>query len=1730
MGEHTKINPGPFIEFLNNVCPAILGAPKDEISRHFASLEMMNKVRHFIYDDQDTTFFIARELVDREDKKEDGKSSEEKEYTIITENEVVFRRQACAVALLKRSPATFRAAYEGTLEEGAVPSNGNFASHLQLLTMGAESEWSPFELVHLYLQNGFAPLFNAVAKQSESANKTGAGDDDREEIKVGVPNVMRKIMDLSMALMQCQQNVDIENISLPIDPEIAEAFEKAKSFEADTGLKPAIEKDAEMFSQNMSNCQELFRVWKDEVGQFRQLVREQLKKRGNERPTVKINCEHEQLQAGAPEIDARIEELQKFRRHHMKLQEIIERVLVDGKETGAKAEVAAAYQLVEQVDVLDVSRRGQQDTVAVARMLRDKLGAAKTATEMFRVFSRFNALFVRPRIRRAIQEYQSSLIQQVKEDVHRLQEKFKETYEGTQACKLTAIRGLPPTAGLIVWARPERWENHVDGKNLKQEGDAFARKTLGSDGMKTSHIFDEWLADTKDSKKFDVSMRIFDIQQGYQTYLLLVNFDEQIITLFKEVRNLQALGDYRVPYAIKVNSDEAKQNYPFAMTLQEAARTYMQTCAQIKADHQPLMASIESYTQKLSETVFQFQQKFTELESMAEQMSRTIDSLDDVNVRQETSAQEMLLAKFEKMQKTDMNLASFSNMDAWVQGLNKQIEQRLVKLLAATSAQWLQEFKRWPLNGNNLIQACSRIAGCSSMEFTMCLDIFPTVISQYPDEQRCLSVDRPSESMQCFFTNESTSATAYVSHGVYLAVLHVQNAMTALCSSDRKPRSNLQCWSFTCSCLNQYLLFLLSHRMVCLSESSRVLEPQKEFAMTHWVKHFHDCLGMVCNLPLLQAARFDALKRGAKESAATHKGLIALLDQKTLIEVYDHVSSTVEDMQAGVCFKLDAVPVQSRVKAKYDQWHRDLLNSFGEKVREAMSEFFRQVNQGRERLEAVDGSGDLTVVCMAVKTSAEKWSPEFEELQKAQKLLVKQRFQFPEDWMHIEQVQGEWEAFEQILTRRNRILDHELPKLRSVLVQKDKQLEESITQLYAEWSSQKPVQGGLKPTVAMQAIKDFDERLLMLREQHSQLVQLKKSLQMEVGDVEALAPLQEDQANVTHAVIELEAVAPLTCEEMGNLKDVWSEINTVHSRVETLKETLWTAVEPKRIKHALEDLLSNMKQMDRRLQQYEAFDHIQEQLQAQIKLNQVVAELKTDALKERHWKQIVQMLKLSVGFNELTLGHLWDSNLEKHQPAIKEMLARAQGEMGLEQFLAEVREKWSNYDLELVPYKSKCRLIRSWDDLFSQLDEHLQSIQSMKMSPYYKSFEDEGATWDDRLNKIRIVFDLWMDVQRRWVYLEGIFGSSADIQQLLPNEFARFKTIDSEFVGLMKKVLEAPRVFCEHRSGGGSEVDSETQTRHICQAVGIEGVQKQLDRLSDMLTAVQKALGDYLEKQRSQFARFYFVGDEDGLFIGRSGLLCSQALAHVFAEDLLEMIGNSKDVAAVSRHLAKMFAGLSQLSTDPSSPELVKAFQPPSLQTSWARAFPSKAAATTPTASVATGARSRSLGDSIEKMVSDCARAAHQAPTEACHKRIDGKEGCLTRAEGKTWHPECFRCVRCGEAIASSFFRVNGELRCHGCQQPAAGASTRAAEAEAEAREELPTCRGCRKAIREEEPSILADKGDRFHERCFVCAECGEALTSYVILQARKYQFQECPYYCEPCADKLEAKEAPEGG
>ena len=81
---------------------------------------------------------------------------------------------------------------------------------------------------------------------------------------------------------------------------------------------------------------------------------------------------------------------------------------------------------------------------------------------------------------------------------------------------------------------------------------------------------------------------------------------------------------------------------------------------------------------------------------------------------------------------------------------------------------------------------------------------------------------------------------------------------------------------------------------------------------------------------------------------------------------------------------------------------------------------------------------------------------------------------------------------------------------------------------------------------------------------------------------------------------------------------------------------------------------------------------------------------------------------------------------------------------------------------------------------------------------------------------------------------------------------------------------------------------------NLIEMINIPGLEKTLERLLELLDLVKKALGDYLETQRSVFARFYFVGDDD----------------------LLEIMGNSKDVSIVQKHFTKMYAGITSLKSE----------------------------------------------------------------------------------------------------------------------------------------------------------------------------------------------------------------------
>ncbi|XP_041430591.1 cytoplasmic dynein 1 heavy chain 1 isoform X2 [Xenopus laevis] len=1258
----------------------------------------------------------------------------------------------------------------------------------------------------------------------------------------------------------------------------------------------------EEFEKVMVACFEVFQTWDDEYEKLQVLLRDIVKRKREENLKMvwRINPAHRKLQA-------RLEQMRKFRRQHEQLRAVIVRVLrpqvtavaqqilgevpepqdmkvaevlFDAADANAIEEVNLAYENVKEVDGLDVSKEGTEaweaalkryderidrvETRITAR-LRDQLGTAKNANEMFRIFSRFNALFVRPHIRGAIREYQTQLIQRVKDDIESLHDKFKVQYPQSQACKMSHVRDLPPVSGSIIWAKQidrqltaymkrvedvlgKGWENHVEGQKLKQDGDSFRMK------LNTQEIFDDWARKVQ-QRNLGVSGRIFTIESTRargrtgNVLKLKVNFLPEIITLSKEVRNLKWLG-FRVPLAIVNKAHQANQLYPFAISLIESVRTYERTCekveerntitllvAGLKKEVQALVAEgialvwesykLDPYVQRLAETVFNFQEKVDDLLIIEEKIDLEVRSLETCMYDHKTYSE--ILNRVQKAV-DDLNLHSYSNLPIWVNKLDMEIERVLGVRLQAGLKAWTQvlmgqsDGKADVDMDTDAPQVSHKPGGDPKIKNVVHeLRITNQVIYLNPPIEDCrykLYQEMFSWKMVILSLPRIQSQRYQV--GVHYELSeeekYYRNALTRMPDG---PVSLEEAYSAVMGIVTeveQYVKVWLQYQCLWDMQAENIYNRLGE-DMNKW-----------------QALLVQIRKaRGTFDNAETRKEFGPVI--------------------------IDYGKVQSKVNLKYDSWHKEVLSKFGQMLGQNMTEFHSQISKSRQELEqhSVDTASTSDAVTFitfvqSLKRKIKQFEKQVDLYRNGQRLLEKQRFQFPSSWLYIDNIEGEWGAFNDIMRRKDTAIQQQVANLQMKIVQEDRAVESRSIDLLTDWEKTKPVAGNLRPEEALQALTIYEGKFGRLKDDREKCAKAKEAL--ELTDTGLLSG-SEDRVQVA-------------LEELQDLKGVWSELSKVWEQVDQMKEQPWISVQPRKLRQNLDGLLNQLKNFPARLRQYASYEFVQRLLKGYMKVNMLVIELKSEALKDRHWKQLMKRLRVNWVVSELTLGLIWDVDLQRNEAIVKDVLLVAQGEMALEEFLKQIREVWNAYELDLVNYQNKCRLIRGWDDLFNKVKEHINSVSAMKLSPYYKVFEEDALSWEDKLNRIMALFDVWIDVQRRWVYLEGIFTGSADIKHLLPVETQRFQSISTEFLALMKKVTKSPLVM---------------------DVLNIQGVQRSLERLADLLGKIQKALGEYLERERSSFPRFYFVGDED----------------------LLEIIGNSKNVAKLQKHFKKMFAGVSSI-------------------------------------------------------------------------------------------------------------------------------------------------------------------------------------------------------------------------
>ncbi|KAF2754571.1 cytoplasmic dynein-like protein 1 heavy chain 1 [Pseudovirgaria hyperparasitica] len=1263
------------------------------------------------------------------------------------------------------------------------------------------------------------------------------------------------------------------------------------------------------FNAILNETEEIWRTWDDCVKEFTNVAREVTRRRNEKFIPIKIQSNHEETQK-------RLRYVHTFRKNHEQLQRTIVTVLgsgqsesVDGTapmdavvvaeigDVDAVDEVAQAYAALKDVDVLDVSPEGNNiwskaeetynertarvENSIIAR-LRDRLAMAKTANEMFRVFSKFNALFVRPKIRGAISEYQTQLIQNVYNDIDALHDRFKRQYGHSQANAMAQLHDIPPVSGAIIWARQierqldgymkkigdilgSEWHLHAEGQKFSVESNMFRKK------LDTKPIFDSWLNEVN-RRNLSISGRLFTIHRNRAAGNILeitVNFDAQIITLFKEVRNLLWLN-YQVPHAISNISKDAKRVYPYAVSLMESVRTYTQT-AKIIEDMGPVsillhqfrneaqtfvkkglplqwdsfihaydihikttFASIDRagagrgessshvrFVREFAAAVSTLQGKTSTLAAIHATVQKALLEIETCPYKADAFKQNLDIIQKAVDQ---LNLENFVNLDYWVNEMNKTIESTLVDRLKQAISQWLTAFENAE-------------------------DARPNTSRSSDGEDQAKELPRLT------------------------SVIHE----------------------------------------ITLRNQVIYLDPPLEYSRASWLEQLHEWLGVVCTLEKVKASRYEMRLEVAQVGDSPKFSELPSLCAEYLMQVYmaieDKIQVILEYMAKWLQFQslwdlqseqvyatlgedlsnwlqvlqeirksratfdtsetsktfgyvtIDYEQVQNKVNQKYDQWQHEILNKFAGRLQNRMTEVFAEIEKARKDLEGQSLETSSTAQAVAFitivqqcKRKVKSWGPEVELFQQGEKTLSRQRYQLPGDWLYVEQIDGEWTALNEMLDRKSKIVNDQSDALRAKIVAEDQVVGRKISEIVSQWNDEKPVSGSIPPDEASLTLQSFDSRLNALQAEALSVSKAKEALDLPASADNPLSTI---------------------LEEVQDFKSVWSNLSTIWNSLNDLRETLWTSIQPRKLRQSLDGLIKMTKDMPSRMRQYAAFEHVQNVLRGHLKVIPLLSDLRSEAIRERHWIRIFKALKPSKRYSQLslTLGDVWDLQLVSSEPVIRDVIAQAQGELALEEFIRQVRETWQDYTLDLVNYQNKCRLIRGWDELFAKCSENLNSLQAMRHSPYYKEFEEEASSWEEKLNRVHVLFDVWIDVQRQWVYLEGVFTGNADIKHLLPIESNRFGNINNEFLSVMKKVSRSPAVL---------------------DVLAISGVQKSLERLAELLNKIQKALGEYLERERMSFPRFYFVGDED----------------------LLEIIGNSNDTSRIAKHLKKMFAGINGLITE----------------------------------------------------------------------------------------------------------------------------------------------------------------------------------------------------------------------
>jgi dynein heavy chain len=593
------------------------------------------------------------------------------------------------------------------------------------------------------------------------------------------------------------------------------------------------------------------------------------------------------------------------------------------------------------------------------------------------------------------------------------------------------------------------------------------------------------------------------------------------------------------------------------------------------------------------------------------------------------------------------------------------------------------------------------------------------------------------------------------------------------------------------------------------------------------------------------------------------------------IEFFEQVQTSIKNEQASngkFCIFIDSSKIRAEVNALCEDALRNLLTEImkhsQKKLQSLYNEFKKVTNELNEPIEDLVSLANANLKLEEFTKNRGKIETTIPQLEEMFKLLEEYMASIPVDDMKNRQALPEAaEEFKRQLDKM-RLRNNERDRhLKRAFEEKLVQMRDEIAENKSNFEKNGPFHNDDNVEAAEKKIAAFKESTEEFRKRIQEMDFGFKLFSINYVPEPALGQVEQD--------IEF-------------LKLIWNKRKQWDNKWNEMKVVPFRDIDTEMVTEVCKQFLEDINGYEKKIKDWGVTKELKVRIQRIIDNMPIVDILRQPCMRERHWTNTKKLVSNEI-FNHMgdhfTLEKFIDLSFDKHTEKINETSENAQAQYKVEVMLTKIKKDWSELNIETVvmpnPNSNPASQVTeiyvvkrdSVTTINNRLEDDMVKLASLKTNLSAAEFEAEIEQWDADLNKVLEAMEILFTVQRKFEYVNNIFNNIQSELNQLAGDYSSFTNVKNDFKIEMDKIQQNPNAK-----------DNLTQDQFKTK---FENLSKELDK-------IQNKLKDLLKQRRSEFARFFFLSDED----------------------MFEMLGNAKNPTVINKHMKKMYEGIKSMTVE----------------------------------------------------------------------------------------------------------------------------------------------------------------------------------------------------------------------